>query len=220
MAEIYGCCGYYVEYERFEGPSAMGVDVGSGSGFHVVIGYRTGRDTYQIIKTDCLESFDDVLALGWRFNVHNCVCDMLPEVTSARKFQKDAHGGDKKFRVWLSIYNTTSPVNDVVWDDENRIVKPYRNYIFDKSHSVIAEGKVKLPQRSRKIEEFAKQYIQPYKWHDKEKNVFKYKSRSDNDHFRNAMNYFLLAAQTSRLISNKTYRTNQSNKVKHESVRI
>lgn len=216
LSEVYDCCGIYPEYESFAGPCAMGVDVGGSSGFHVVLGYRTGRDSYEIIRTDCVENFDDVAIIGQRFGVKNCVCDMLPEPTYARKFQQMAG-----FRVWLNLYNTTNPVDEVVWNDDTRVVKTYRNYIFDTSHRVVAEGKLRLPRRSRKIEKFAKQYVVPVKIQDasRQGNVFKYFSPSRNDHYRNAMNYFLLAAQTSRLIRKETYKKETRFAI-HETVKL
>jgi len=193
LAEVYYCCGYQPEYERCTDPTIMGVDVGSSSGFHVVIGIRTGKEEYQIFKVDKLESFEDAAVLGHRFNVRNCVCDMDPEATYAKKFQKDAG-----FRVWLARYNTTNPVDEVVWDYDNRLVKAYRNYIFDTSMQVVSDKRVKFPRRSTKIDKFARQYIVPVKIPDiRRPGNFKYFSPSPNDHYRNAMNYFLIAAKIS-----------------------
>jgi len=216
LAEVYECCGIYPEYERFEGPAAMGVDVGGSSGFHVVIGYRTGKDTYEVIRIDRLADFEDVVTTGRRFGVQNCVCDMLPEPTYARKFQRSAG-----FRVWLNLYNTTNPVDEVVWNDDDRTVKSYRNYIFDTSHRVVVEGRLKLPRRSRKIEDFARQYCVPVKILDTKRqgNVFRYFSPSSDDHYRNAMNYFILAAQTARLLRKETYKK-QAKIARHETVKL
>jgi len=196
LVEVYNCCGYQYEYEKYDKPTIMGVDVGSSSGFHVVIGLRTGKDDYQILKVDRVQSFEDVTLMGHRFNVKNCVCDMLPEPTYARKFQKEAN-----FRVFLNLYNTTNPTVEVAWDFDKKEVKTYRNYIFDTSQRIVADKRVKLPRRTRKLEEFAKQYIVPVKIQDvkKQGNVFKYFSPSSNDHYRNAMNYFLIACQISHI---------------------
>ena len=195
LFEVYSCCGNQVEYETYDSPTIMGVDVGKTSGFHVVIGIKTGKDAYQILKVDRLESFDDVAVLGQRFKVKNCVCDMLPETTGARTFQKTAG-----FKVWLNLYNTSNPIDEVAWDDDVKVVKTYRNYIFDESHRVIAEGRVKLPRKNAKIEKFAKQYISPTKVPKPNKeNEFFYRSDSKEDHYRNAMNYFLVASFKSRI---------------------
>jgi hypothetical protein len=196
LAEVFNCCGYQPEYENYPDQTIMGVDVGSSSGFHVVIGLRIGKDEYQVLRVDRLQGFEDVTLLGHRFHVKNCVCDMLPETTAARKFQKEAG-----FRVWLNLYNTTNPVDEITWNQDDRTVKTYRNYIFDNSQRVVGDKRVKLPRRSSKIEEFAKQYIVPVKIQDKTKttNVFKYFSPSTMDHYRNAMNYFLIASLISRI---------------------
>lgn len=197
LMEVYDCCGYRFEIEKYDQPSIMGVDVGSSSGFHVVIGLRTGKDTYEVLKVDKVQSFEDVVLMGHRFNVKNCVCDMLPEPTYARKFQKEAG-----FRVFLNLYNTTNPTEEVAWDFDKKEVRTYRNFIFDTSQRIVADKRVKLPRRTSKIEEFAKQYVVPVKIQDvkkKQGNVFKYFSPSPNDHYRNAMNYFLIACRISQV---------------------
>jgi hypothetical protein len=216
LFEIYSCCGNQVEYETYDSPTIMGVDVGATSGFHVVIGIRTGKDSYQILRVDCMESFDDVAVLGQRFKVKNCVCDMLPETTGARIFQKTAG-----FKVWLNLYNTSSPIDEVSWDNDMKVVKTYRNYIFDESHRVMAEGRVKLPRKNAKIEKFAKQYISPTKVpRPNKENEFFYRSDSPDDHGRNAMNYFLVAAMHSRITRPGDTHRKVSNKAVHETVRI
>ncbi|MFW9871200.1 MAG: phage terminase large subunit family protein [Candidatus Thorarchaeota archaeon] len=216
LAEVYECCGIYPEYDRFDGPAVMGVDVGKTSGFHVVIGFRTGKDHYEIIQVDCLEDFEEVEFVGNRYGVEMCVCDMLPEATYARKFQRSS-----AFRVWLCLYNLTNPVDEVVWNQDDRVVKVYRNYVFDTSHRLMSEKRIKLPRRSRKIEDFAHQYVVPIKIPDiKRPNAFKYFSRSDNDHYRNAMNYFYLAARNSKVTDATGRRKQRRTKCIYEPVRL
>jgi len=218
LTEIYERCSTFIpECDKYDKPTIMGMDVGPSSGHHVVIGLRTDKDAYQILYTDCLESFDKAIEVGHKFNVQNCVVDMDPESTSCRRFQKEAG-----FRVWLNRYNWSNPVDEISWNQDDKTVKTYRNYIFDRSHNVIVEKKVKLPMRNRKIEEFAKQYIAPYKKKRESKHgiEYYYHSRSDNDHFRNAMNYFLVAATHSRVTRPEGTRRKVSNKAVHETVRI
>jgi hypothetical protein len=214
LSEVYSCCGYKPECETYDRPSIMGVDVGGSSGFHVVIGIKTNKSSYEVFRVDCLEGFEDVLLLANRFNVKVGVCDMLPELTAARKFQKEAKGMGMK--IWLNIYNTSNPVDEVVWDDETRVVKTYRNYIFDTSHRVVADGMVVLPRRSRKIEEFARQYIVPVKLRDDKKNTFRYFSPSSKDHYRNSMNYFLIASFVSRITRPDGYKSKKKYVVNSE----
>jgi len=218
LTEIYERCSTYLSEEvRYDRPAIMGMDVGPLSGHHVLIGIRTDRDAYRILYMDRLESFDDAIALGHRFNVKNCVVDMDPESTSCRRFQKEAG-----FRVWLNRYNWSNPIEEVAWNPDDRTVRTYRNYIFDRSHSIIVEKKVSFPMRSRKIEEFARQYIAPYKKKRESKRgiEYYYHSRSDSDHYRNAMNYFLIAAMHSRITRPEGMGMKVSNKAKHETVRI
>ena len=218
LTEIYERCSSYVcESQKDDGPTIMGMDVGPSTGHHVIIGIRTDRDAYRVLYIDCLESFEKAIEVGHRFNVRNCVVDMDPESTSCRRFQKEAG-----FRVWLNRYNWSNPLEEIAWNHDDRTVKTYRNYIFDESHRIIVEKKLTLPVRSRKIEEFAKQYTAPYKKKRENKRgiEYYYHSRSDNDHYRNAMNYFLIAAKHSRVIRPQSAFKRTSNKAVHETVRL
>jgi hypothetical protein len=208
LFEVYSCCSPYPEYEKYDRPTIMGVDVGPSSGYYVVIGIKTGKDAFEILKVDRLEKFEDVAVLGHRFNVKNCVCDRLPDTTGAKAFQKTAG-----FKVWLCLYNTTNPIDEVVWDDDVKGVKVYRNFIFDETHRIAAEGRVSLPRRNSKIEEFAKQYISPTKVpRPNRENEFYYRNEGD-DHYRNAMNYFLTASYKSHITRPKGYLTDKPKKV-------
>ena len=218
LTEIYERCSTFAsEHEKYDRPTIMGMDVGPSTGHHVVIGIRTDKDSYRILHTTQLESFEKAIELGHKFNVKNCVVDMDPESTSCRRFQKEAG-----FRVWLNRYNWSNPVDEVAWNHDDRTVKTYRNYIFDRSHSVIVEKKVTFPRRSRKMEEFAKQYIAPYKKKRESKRgiEYYYHSRNSNDHYRNAMNYFLVAAMHSRITRPQSAYRKVSNKAVHETVRL
>jgi hypothetical protein len=217
LTEMYDCCSTNrEEYENSTLPTFMGMDVGPSSGHHVVIGIKTAKDRYRIYHVNKLQSFEDAIVLGTRFNVKTCVCDMDPESTSARRFQKKAG-----FRVWLNRYNWSNPLEEVAWNEDDRTIKTYRNYIFDESHRVIAESRVELPMRSRKIEEFAKQYIQPFKTKKEGKQgiSYIYRSRSQTDHYRNAMNYFLTASYKSRITRPEGYKNAKPKYVKNSKER-
>jgi len=193
---VLACCGNDGMLESHSGPCAMGVD--NDDGKHVVIGIRTGNDRYEILKVARVGSFGDVHDLGRRFNVRSSVVDLRPNADSARDFQRG-----EKHRVFLNEY-TESPLNDAFFNENTGIVKSYRTGIFDASHKLLFNGDIRLPRRCTAIEEFAQQCCNCVKSKevDKKRNkiIYRYKKTGNgNDHYRNALNYFILAASGHRI---------------------
>ena len=76
---------------------------------------------------------------------------------------------------------------------------------------MITDGAIKLPCQCPEIDEFARQVCNCAKFEEKDKRkgtiVFRYKPTGDRqDHFRNALNYFVLAASGHRLAVAPTHR--------------
>lgn len=193
---VLSCCGNNGMPERHAGPCAMGVD--NDDKKHVVIGIRTGNDRYEIVKVAVVEDFGQVHDLAIKYNVKSAVGDLRPNADSAREFQKM-----EKYKVYLNEY-TESPLNEAFFNDNTGIVKSYRTGIFDSSHRVISGGQLVLPRRCPAIEDFAIQCCNCVKSKevDKKKGVVVYrykKTGNGNDHYRNAFNYFLLAASGHRI---------------------
>ena len=184
------------------GPCLMGLDCMKGK--HLVIGARTGTDSFEIYKTavirgEGMDSWNQIEDMCRRFNVKVGVVDIRPYEDMARHFQKKV-----KFQVWLCEYKESTPLGSI-FDKNTKMVKVGRTEIMDTSHRlVITPGNLVLPRRSPAIIEFAKQLCSPFKVEELNKKtkqlVFRYRKTSDPDHFRHCLNYFLLAANKSRIL--------------------
>ena len=207
---IYACVSNEGMPDTHHGPCAMGVD--NDDGKHVVIGFRTGSEKYRLLR---IFSFDDklvnnfhpVLDLIPRFHIKSCVADLRPNADSAREFQKAAIKLGCK--VYLCEY-TESPLQDYAYNDNNGIVKVYRTGIFDASHRVFMNQDIVLPYRTKTLDEFAEQCCNCVKSKEVDKRkrivIYRYKKTgSGNDHYRNAFNYFLVAANKVSRIMPKGY---------------
>jgi hypothetical protein len=200
-------CGNDGMAERHEGPCAMGVDVGNI--YHIVIGIRTGAERFEIIKVAQVQSFNDIHDLTRRYNVRSTVVDIGPVGEAHRVFQKSERSYGNK--VWLCRYDE-SPLIESDFNENNGIVKAYRTGIFDKSHRYLTEGNIRLPRLQPAIKEFAKQCCNCAKHREEDKyggyvsRYYKVGTQDSlhGDHYRNALNYFILAAQSSRIRIVKT----------------
>lgn len=201
---IWGCCGNEGMAETHRGPCAMGVD--NDDKKHVVIGIRTGNEKYRLLKVVCVDNFESVLDLIRKYNIRSCVGDLRPNADSARTFQKAAMSmGCKTF---LCEY-TDSPLQDAVFNDNSGIVKVYRTGIFDKSQRMFMMQDVVIPRRSPELDNFAEQCCNCVKHKTINKRnrqvIFRYeKTGNGNDHYRNSLNYFLIATnKVGRVLDNK-----------------
>jgi hypothetical protein len=193
-AQVIGCCDKNQPLHRHAGPCAMGVDVGKIK--HVVIGLRTGDDQYQIIKVAQLSEWKDIMDLANNFGVKSAVVDIRPYEDSARRFQKEA-----KFKTFLCEYKENTP-HGIVYNDNTGIVAVNRTEIFDATHRMtVTPGMLTIPRYDDAIAEFAKQMCGAYKVLELNKktgtSVYRYKGK--NEHYRNALNYFKLAASGGKI---------------------
>lgn len=201
QGQVFACCDQNREMrDSHPGPCAMGVDVGDVK--HIVIGGRvdsprgTGEEHFEIFKAIRLEKWDDIHALATRFNVRSAVIDADPFRDSARQFQRR-----EKYRVWLCTYNETT-VTAVQYNPKTKLVKVNRTEIFDQTGRMIRERQVVLPRKhSPSMEEFAKQVTDPVCIEEENKRgggiIRRYRGRKD--HYRNALNYFRLAADGGKI---------------------
>jgi len=200
---VLACCGSDGMRESHSGPCAMGVD--NDDRKHVVILTRTGNGRYELIKVAVVNDFGEVYDLGRKYNVKFCVGDLRPNAESARQFQKNAG-----YKVFLCEY-TESPMVDVAFNDNTGIVKVYRTGIFDTTHRLFSGGNFRLPRQCRPIEDFAVQCCNCVKSKeiDKKRNnlvIYRYKKTGNgNDHFRNALNYAVIAADKVRITRDTRY---------------
>jgi hypothetical protein len=135
-----------------------------------------------------------------RFNVKSCVVDMQPYEDAARMFQKKA-----KFKTWLCQYKESMP-GGTIYHEQSGNVKVGRTEIFDATHRWIAdEINLSLPADCPEIRQFAIECCNAAKCEVVDKRtkqvIFRYsKLRADEpDDYRNALNYFYLAATGGRL---------------------
>jgi hypothetical protein len=190
------------------GPCLMGLDCMKGK--HLIIGARTGTDSFEIYKTavirgEGMDSWNEIEDICRRFNVKVGVVDIRPYEDMARHFQKKV-----KFKVWLCEYKETTPLGSI-FNKNTKMVSVGRTEIMDTSHRlVITPGNLVLPRRSPAIVEFAKQLCSPFKTEELNKKtkqmVYRYRKTSDPDHFRHCLNYLILAAAHSRIyrVTSKT----------------
>ena len=204
-ADIFMCCGQdKMAYEHY-GPCAMGVDVGKV--LHVVVGCRTSTDRLKVVYITRVDKFEDLHEVAKRFNVKSAVFDILPETRKCREFQEAA-----PFQVSLCQY-MENPTQES-WTHDG-LVKTYRTEICDKSHQqILLPGHLELPARNEEVNQFAREASNLVKLLDTNeetgKKTYRYKN-TGADHYRHALNYFLLAATrigiAERSIINKLKKT-------------
>ena len=194
-------CGNDSMLDNHPGPCVMGVDVGLIK--HVVIGIRTHTDRFEILKVAQVKDFNDIHDLARRYNVKSSVVDIRPYEDEARRFQNTERHYQN--RVWLCQY-TENVVDEHNFNDNTGIVKQYRTGIFDTTHRLITNGNFRFPRQSPAIDTFVQQICNcaKHKVEDKYKRfVYRYvkTGSKEGDHYRNCLNYFVLAAYKSRKIT-------------------
>ena len=204
---VFSCCGHDSQMLNHSGPCAMGVDVGKVK--HVVIGIKTGNETYEILRVAQVKSFEEIHDLAIKYNVKSAVVDIRPYEDEARQFQKT-----ERYKVFLCEY-TESPVSEASFNENTGVVKSYRTGIFDATHRLFTNGNVVLPRQCPDIIEFAEQCCNTVKTPDDKKGqlVYRYQKiegrNHQEEHYRNALNYFLLAARGHRINTVNKYKTKQ-----------
>jgi len=199
--DVYNCCGDNYSLNSHSGPCIMGLDCMKGK--HLIIGARTGLKSYEIYKFPVIfgqgmDSWNEILDLCRKFNVKCGVIDIRPYEDAAREFQKRA-----KFQVWLCEYKETTPLGSI-YNPNTGIVSVCRTEIMDATHRLITTpGNLVLPRReSPNMAEFVKQICSPFKVRERNKKtnqeVYRYR-KTGEDHFRHALNYFLLASKDGKV---------------------
>lgn len=215
---VLACCGRDGMTDNHTGPCAIGVD--NDDGKHIVVGIRTANDRYELLKMARVDDFNGVYDLIRRYGIKFGVVDMRPNKDSATTFQKSAASIGCK--IFLAEY-TESPLQDANFNDNTGIVKIYRTGIFDTSHRVISNQQIVLPRQSPTVDEFARQCCNCAKQKNekiKDKIVYNYiKTGDQHDHFRNALNYFIVAANRVRKVTRFKNETNQKYVI-HNAVKL
>lgn len=196
--DVLACCNINnIPIHYHVGPCAMGLDCMKTK--NLIIGARTGDDKYEIYKTaiihgEGMDAWNEVADLCEKFNVKSGVIDIRPYEDMARHFQKTY----RRMKIWLCEYKETTPLG-TMYNSNTGIVAVARTEIMDTSHRTITSpGRLSLPRVSPAMIEFAKQLCSAFKVREVNKKtqqeVYRYRKTSYPDHFRHALNYFLLAA--------------------------
>jgi len=195
LTDIYQCCGQDPMQVKETNPCAMGVDVGKL--LHVVVGFKSREDVYELIYFARVSTFNDLHDIAKRFNVQCAVLDMEPETRAARKFQEA-----ENFEVFLCDYIESAKAG-AIWDEKAGLVKTNRTEICDTTHELFTSpGTLILPRRCDEVDEFAKESrnIAKVLEEDQETGSREYRYRKlGADHYRHSLNYFHLAAQRIRV---------------------
>jgi hypothetical protein len=216
MAQVYSRCSHAEMRASDRGPCAFGLDVGRV--LHLVIGKRVNKRAFEIVKVARLPGdgdWSEVSRMVEKFNCKSGVIDIRPYEAAARRFQKE-----HRMKIFLCEYSETTAAAPV-YNVKTKIVKVNRTEICDATHDLVAEdGYLILPRRTPEIEEFAKQVCDPAKMLEVNKktkmSVYRYVGK--NDHYRHALNYFLLAAE--KIGTAKTSHNRKHSKVMNEYQRI
>jgi hypothetical protein len=215
--EVFNCCGSGAQLTSHRGPCAFGLDVGKTK--HLVIGARTGTDRYEIFRVERLSGWNEIGDMIRKFNCKSGVIDIRPYEDEARRFQNSMRG----MRIFLCEYSESTPLG-TSYNRKTGIVKVNRTEVCDATHDlVVAKGKLVLPSsRYPEITVFAKQVCNPAKILEvnKRTKMSVYRYRGTDDHYRHALNYFLLAASNHKVaVVRKSGRKKQT-RVMNEYARI
>ena len=197
---VHECCSTDMMPMAHAGPCAMGVDIGKT--MHVVIGPRTGNDRFNLVKIIRVKSWDEIHDLIGRYNVTSGVIDIRPYEDGARTFQKAERS---RCRIFLCEYNENT-IQGINFNDDSGIVKVNRTEICDRSHRIVSEKKVSLPRRCDEVDIFTKHCCNLAKVAETNKKsggmIYRYRAiGSGGDHYRHALNYYLLASSGSRIVN-------------------
>jgi len=208
------------------GPCAMGVDVGKVK--HVVIGTKIDNKRFEILRAIKIpkgpEGWNQISDLAKRYNVKSTVIDIRPYEDEARAYQRSHGGGGTNPATFLCEYSDNQIV-EAAFNNNTGVVKTHRTGIFDQTHRLLSTGKIILPRQCPEIEEFARQCCNCARFEEKDKRkntvVHRYRPTGDRqEHFRNALNYFVLAASGHRVGRVSTHRRNRQKMANNNYSRV
>lgn len=191
-SDVYSTCGSDPMLNKSDGPTCMGVDVGTD--LHVVIAQRKTRKSLKVLRVGRYKSFNDLHDLAREFNVKCAVLDLFPEKRKVVEFQKN-----ENFSVYGCNYVETK-TGQISWDEKDHLIKGNRTEICDMTHELIVNpGGLELPRRNSEIERFVKEVCNIVKLLDEDEvtgaRIYRYKKLHGPDHYRHALNYALLASE-------------------------
>ncbi len=204
------------------GPCAMGVDVGKIK--HVVIGIKIDNKRFELLRAIIIpggpEGWNQISDLAKKYNVKSTVIDIGPYYDEARSYQKSHGGSATNPATYLCQYSDTQ-LSDAGFNNNTGVVKVNKTEVFDQTHRLLSTGKIILPRQCLEVDEFVRQCCNCAKFEEKDKRnnniVYRYRPTGDRqEHFRNALNYFILAASGHRVGTVSRYKTVQYTEVDNE----
>ncbi len=207
-SDVLANCGNDGLAVKHPGPCAMGVDVGKVK--HVVIGTKIDNKRYEILRAvkipEGREGWNQIHDLARMYNVKSDVVDIRPYEDEARAYQVKT-----KHKTFLCEYSDNQTMESA-FNENTGVVKAHRTGIFDQTHRLLTHGDIILPRQCPEIEEFARQCCNCARFEEKDKRknivVHRYRPTGDKqEHFRNALNYFILAASGHRVGRVATFKT-------------
>jgi len=208
-------CGPFLMGISDPGPCFFGLDVGKIK--HLVIGKRIGEKAYEIVKVARLSGWDDISIMLSKFNCKRGVIDARPYEDEARRFQNK----HRNIEIFLCEYSETTATGKS-FNLNTGMVKVNRTEICDATHNLVAEkGRLILPRINEEIQEFARQVCNPAKVLEVNKKTKQalYRYRGTEDHYRHALNYWLLASENMPRADSYSL-TKQEQNVDNEYARI
>ena len=199
-------CGNHIMPTKHTGPCAAGLDVGLVK--HIIIGTRLDKERYDVVRVAQIKSFEDAYDMCIKYGVKQGVVDIRPYEDEARAFQKKCMS--KGITIFLCQY-VDSPVQEQAFNDNTGVVKTYRTGIFDRSHRVLSNGLIILSRQDSAMKEFAQQCCNCEKYPTQDRlgaTVMRYRvcgNIRQGDHYRNTLNYFLLAAGRTPTVKKKGF---------------
>ncbi len=181
-------CGSDANQMVSAGETAMGVDIGKK--IHVVVGIRTGRESYDILHISRLNDLHELHDLALKMNVHSCIIDSGPHDFGVLDFQRT-----EPYTIYLCQYSEQMP-GKPKFNSKEGIVRVNRNEWCDKVHTTFSENRIKIPRQSVEISEFAREMTKTAKTIIENPDTGVVKPRwikLGADHYFHSVLYYLLA---------------------------
>lgn len=191
--DILSCCQLEPRWSSYEGPSAMGIDVGNR--LHYVIGIRVSGQTWKVLTAGEEDSFDGLLLLIHRFGVRSLVIDAQPDIHASRDFLRRLSG--KGVRGYRCYYSELMP-SEVETDELEGRIKCNRNEWCDRVYSLVKDRQIQFPAAASLPSDFPSQLTQTARTIVENEQTGVKKPRwvkLGDDHYFHALLYFLLAGR-------------------------
>jgi len=195
--DVFRCACDDLMVKRHDGPTCMGVDIGSNE-LHVVVAAKTSSRLLKVVYVAVLRGEDKYNLLHDLAKDFNCKCmvmDMHPETHKVKDFQRN-----ESYAVWLCSYQKGEKHGPTTWHENTHEIHANRTEILDASHELVKDpGRLEIPRIDDKIKLFASQVAGVAKALVKEKDTksefYRYKNVGNSGaHYRHTLSYCMLAS--------------------------